>query len=447
MKQRQQDFALGVTALVFLALFLGTILFLYPLFHARGNVIAIQFPHEQGMAPLSRGSLVRLGGALEVGRVIDVQIATAPNSAAPDTQQTVFLVSAEIDADVDLYGNCRITTDQPAIGGDGFLTILSVGTPDVPLAQPIAGLPPQSFQAAIGTLSRELLAEGGLVDHLTQAVDPNAVDSAMHKVLAILDNLRAMTAELHAQLSPTDERALLRKFHQTLDNLTATTAALRSELAAGDNGAMLAKVHVALDRLSTALGDAQALITEDRPLIKETLTSVASAARTLDGELLGNLRDELDADNPASLIAKVHVAMDQVNASLGNVQELTRAGERLLKANRPKLEQTLTNLESTSAHLEHAALKILMNPRALMVGTPPHRDDQLLVFQAARSFAQAATDLDQAAGRFEAILDTVPPDGVISPQDAAELQQIYSTIRATFEHFERTEEALWQEMK
>lgn len=447
MKQRTQDFALGLTAIAVLALFMATILFIYPMFHARGREVVIHFDHDQGMAPLKEGSAVVLGGSLQIGRVLGVQLETADDPVVPGRQRMVFVVRTEIDQNVPLHGNCQITTDQPAIGGSGFISVLNLGTPEVPLSQPLKGLPPQSLASAIGQLSRRLLAPGGLVDNLDRAVQPDAEGSVMYKVLAILDDLAATTGQIKIQMSPGERDTLIAKLHAMLDDLALTTTTLRQQMAAGEDAALLAKVHVAIDRLSQGLTEATALLQEGRPLVRETLTSLAHAMRTVDEELLPDLQDEFDPANPQSLFGKVHVAMDQVNASLASVQVMTQTSERLIKTNRPAIEQTLKNLESMSAHLEHAALKILLNPRALLVGTSPQREDQLVVFQAARSFAEAAGQLNDAAGRLQAVLETLPADGQPGGVDANELRAVQGAIQAAFQRFERAEEVLWQELK
>ena len=448
MKQRKQDFALGLTAIVLLALFVATILFVYPMFHARGQEITIHFRHEAGMTPLKEGSLVILGGSQEVGRVLDIKIDQVADCERTDGGKcTVFVVRAEINDGVPLFGDCAITTDQPAIGGAGFVSIIAVGSPDVPLTQPIAGLPPQSLSAAIGTLSRQLLAKGGLVDNLTQAADPHREGSVLFKILASLDDLNVMTGELQRQLSPGEQKTLLGRFHLILDDVNATTHALRGQLAAGNETALLAKVHLALDRLNVALAEASAMLQEDRPVVLDTLNSVKHLAQTIDTDLLAALRAELDVANPTSMIAKIHAAMDHVNASLEDVQAMAAEGERMVVLSRPTLEKTLGNFQAMSEQLRLASQEVFLNPSKLIWGPGQQRGEQLLVFQAAHSFAEAATQLDSAAGRLEAVMKTLPPDGRTDAAGAAELRAIHDSVRASFQRFERAEQVLWDQLK
>jgi ABC-type transporter Mla subunit MlaD len=448
MRQRQQDFVLGLTAIVFLGLFLGTVIFLYPNLGARGQELVIHFRHEDGMAPLKPGSAVLLGGSIAVGHVRDIHIAAVqdkPGAGRPE--HTIFVVRTEVEAGLKLYGDCQITTDQPAIGGSGFVTILNVGTPGHLLVQPIEGRAPQSFQAAIGSLSRQLLAEGGLVDQLNDAVNPKLEGSLMFKVMAIVDNLTAMTRELRTQLDPEQQKTLLAKLHLILDDVAAATTMLRAQLKDGDETAALEKMHIALDRLQEGLTQANTLLADTRPLIMDTLTSVAHSAQTLDQDLLVRLQHEMDPESPTSLTGKSHRAMDQMNASLDNLVTLSADGQRMLAVNRPTIEEAVRNLKATSEALLHGVQEVALNPSKLIWGPGSQRGKQELAFQAARSFADAASELNDATGRLEAVMRTLPSGGPLTAANAEELETVRAALRASFERFERAETALWDLLK
>ena len=446
MTRRGENFALGLTTIALLALVLGTVLFLYPALRGGGRAVEIHFRHEDGMAPLKAGSMVLLADAVDVGRVRSVQIREYPATASQPAR-TVFVVAAEIREDVPLYGECRITTNQPAIGGSGYLSILRVGTPGKPLKEPIEGLPPQTFQAAIGTLSGELPKVSRFIDLLSAAADPEVEGSVLHKMLVSLDDLNAMTGELRTQLRPQEQQALLYKVHAILDELNLTTAALRGELVGGDEGNLLAKVHLGLDRLGEGLAEATAMLKEGRPLVRDTLASVEHATRTIDQEVLADLEAQLDPNDPASLLAKIHVSIDCLNASLEDLHAITTAGEHMLARNRPALERTVGNLKATSAELLHGVQELALNPSRLLWGPGSQRGKQQLAFLAARSFAAAASDLDDAAEHLEGVLQTLPPSGQFSETEAEELRQIRAAVRATFERFQQAEETFWEELK
>jgi ABC-type transporter Mla subunit MlaD len=448
MKQRRQDFALGLAVMVFVVLFVVTLLFLYPVLQAGGRAVEIHFRHEDGMAPLKAGSPVLLAGSLEVGRVRAVRVEELDAPATKGgRKRTVFVVQAELREDIPLYGNCEITSDQPAIGGSGFVSILNVGTPDVPLAGPIQGLPPQSLSATIGALSRRLLAAGGLVDQLSRVVDSEAEGSLLHKLLVSLDDVNAMTRELRAQMSPDQQEALLYKLHRVLDEVNATTAGLRAELSAGNDAALVAKLHLALTHLDEGLSEAAAMLKENRPVIRSTLATVEHAVRTVDQDVLAVLQSELDPANPTGTLGKLHTAMDRVNASLADVRSMTAAGQRMVVLSRPALEKTLENFQGMSEQLRLASQEVLLNPSKLIWGPSREREEKLLVFRAASNFAEAASQLDQAAGRLEAVLKALPADGRAAELDTREIESVYQAVQAAFQRFDRAEQVLWEQLK
>ena len=400
------------------------------------------------MAPIKTGSQILLSGSIDVGQVRDVEIEQLNvTTAQGPTKRTFFVVKTDIRRDVPLYGNCQITTDQPAIGGNGFVSILDVGTPDVPLTGPIIGLPPQSLAAAISTLSRRVLSPGGFVNRLNQAVDPDGEKSMVHKMLVSLDDINVMTRELRTQMSPQDQAAVLYKIQRMLDDLNATTAGLRTELAAGNDAGLAAKLHLALGHLDDGLRDAAAIMKDSRPTLHDTLASVSHAARTIDQDVLAALRTELDPANPTSTLGKLHAAMDRVNASLENVRAMTAAGERLVVLGRPTVEKTLDNLLSMSNQLRLTSQEFLLNPSKLIWGPSQVREEKLLVFRAASSFADAASQLDDAAARLQAVLQTLPPESTAAQVNSEEIQAIYDGVQAAFQRFGSTEQVLWDQLK
>jgi hypothetical protein len=444
-KRTQQDFLLGLAAILFVALFVASVVFLYPAVRRGGRMITIHFEHEAGMAPLKEGSAVLLSDSIDVGQVASVRIAQIPQPGEPKApRQTVFVVRAEIDGDVPLYGNARITTNQPAVGGAGYVSILNVGTPDQPLVGPIEGLPPQSLAAAISTMSRMLLGPGGLIENLNTAVDPTAEQSIVRKLLVSLNDVNAMTAALRAEMNAQDQQAFLAKIHRILDDFNATTRELRRQFATEDSAALLPRVQLALAHLDESLVEVAALVKENRPLVHSTLVSVENTARTVDADLLARVRDELDAGNPTSMLGQLHESMARVNDALLNVQEIARGSQSIVALSQPHIEQTLQNFREMSDRLRQASQEVLLNPSKLIWGPSRGREEQLVVFQAASNFAEAAGQLDTAAGRLQAVLRN---NGRLSPAEHEELQAIYDQVQASFQRFGRAEEVLWQQLK
>ena len=163
--------------------------------------------------------------------------------------------------------------------------------------------------------------------------------------------------------------------------------------------------------------------------------------------MLAALRRELDPANPDAILGQLHVAMDRVNGSLHDLQTMAAESERMIVLNRPQVEKTLQNFLDMSEQLRLASQEVLLNPSKLIWGPQREREDKLLVFRAASSFAEAASQLDNAAGRLEAVLKTLPPEGAVTGTDRKEIQAIHDAVQAAFQRFGRAEEVLWEQLK
>lgn len=446
-KTQRQDFTLGLVLILFFGLFVGTFIFLYPRWGVRTRPLVVHFRHDQGVAPVQSGSPVLLSGALQIGRVNHVFTQAAPgDSAAAKAGELLIVVEAEIDHSLPLYDDCQITTDQPPVGGAGVLVITNVGTPNRPHAQnPIVGRPPQSFAAAIGQLSRRVVGPDGLVDKLDQMVDATVDGSLMNRLLASLGDVNDMTRSLKTQLNADDQATLMAKAHLVIENLAEMTAALRAQTNATDQAAMIAKVHVALDTLNDSLIETRELLRENRPALTNTVAQVEKTA-TSANEAVGALAKEFDRTNPQTLLAKLHTGMDQLNDALSDTSEITENGRALMVMSRPTLEQTVLNLKEVSDTLVVAGQQLMLQPWRLLKEPPANELKRLDVFDAARHFATAATKLNDATARLEAVLAATDgrEDPAIKPE---ELKAIRDSLQSAFDRYKVAEQFLYEKLK
>lgn len=261
-----------------------------------------------------------------------------------------------------------------------------------------------------------------------------------------LSDINALTAALRTQLTVQEQKTLLGKIHLVLDDLNRTTATIREQMQADAGASLLAKLHAALDALHADLAEGLAMLRENRPAVRRTLASIEHATRVMDEELVANLRVELDPANPQSLLAKLHGSMDRVDAGLADLQVMTEAGKRLVVLSRPRIEGILANVTEMSEVLAQTSRDIQRNPAKLLKGPGKRQESRLGILTAAHDFAQAATDLDSAAARLQALLEVLPADGRV-PESDEEMRAIYESLRSAFERFQRAEAFFWEEMK
>jgi len=447
---RQQDFLLGVVVLGFVGLLLVSVIFIYPRLGEPTRQVVVRFEHDKGVAPLKEGSPVLLAGSIQVGKVTAVRHKLVRDPSRSDGEQELMIVARiRIARSVPLYRDCRITTDQPPVGGGGVVVIMNVGTPEagpLPEGAAVRGLPPRSLAFAIGTFMDALTGEQGLLRQARQLLDPQDRTSLVYRLLSSLDDLNAITQSIRMEVDPDEQQALLAKVHVILDHFAETTAAIRDEMRAANDAGTVARLHNVLERLDEGLTEAREMLRENRPALRDTLASVAHTTETVDTELMQRLRAELDRDNPDSMLGKLHAAMDRVNTSLEDLRAITADSRRAVTSGRHSLEQIMANVKDTSAQLKLAAAEIRSAPWRLFYRPGAREREQMTVFDAARSFAEAAIHLDDAAARLQIVLD-LSGQTPMDERGREEIRQALESLQTAFERFERAEGFLWDQMK
>ena len=355
-------------------------------------------------------------------------------------------VRCAIDRSLPLYDGCRITTNQPPVGGGGYVDILSVGVAGRPRPPgPIEGLRPQSMAATISSLSQTLTGPGGLLDKLSAQLDENDPQTVLGRLLRILAHVDAMTARLAAQLSPEEQRSLMQRLLSIMDNVQALTAALRHQTETGDPANIVGRLLASLDELNTALVEARLLISENRPAVRDALARVRQMSTTLADRVVPALAGEFDRTRADTLLGKIHQSLDALQASLENVQTITAEGRRLVVLSRPQLERTVENLKQASQRLRSGLDELMLTPWRIF----PPLDGvtrQIEVLEAARRFAEAASYLDDTTRRIDALLQA-SPDRARLLADPQELQALRGALKAAIERFDSAESYFWKQIR
>jgi len=208
--------------------------------------------------------------------------------------------------------------------------------------------------------------------------------------------------------------------------------------------AVVARLHDSLDRLNEGLATATGMLQENREPLSAAVSHMRNVGEVLEQQVAARLAAQLDPAQPASLLAKVHVAIDRLGESVRNMGAITGDARELVAVNKEQLNRTAANLKETSDHLKAASKEIRRSPWRLLY-TPSSREaQQANVLDSARAFAEAATRLDDAVVRLEAISQ---PGVATRPAGDAQLIQIREQLQRTFEQFSQAEAALWENLK
>jgi hypothetical protein len=447
MKPRKQDFLLGLAVIVFLVLFLLTVLFLARPTLGPTRPITVVFPQQESIAPVGKGSDVLLSGAVKVGTVTGVGFAKPQVESPRGSYPTLVVeVHAQVEQALPLYGDCRITTEMPLIGGTGNLVILDVGTPGVPLPPgPIYGLPAEGV-AALTTITRRLTQPGGIIDRVDQMLNPDLEGSLMNRLVLSLSDVNDITGELRLQLTVEEKSTILGKLQLVLDDIHAMSTALREQTEASAPDSAMAKLRASLDMVHADLKMVMDMLQSSQPLVRDTLTNLQHASRTINRDVLEPLSAQINPSNPDALMAKAQTAMNGVNAIITDFKVVSSLMKDTLVMGGEKIALILNNLQEMSAQLSATSRELRLNPARLIWGPGRGEQKRIAAFQAARDFAQAAQALDEAATGLRNILQAAKP-GELTPEDRRIIQEMYKSLQASFNRFDQAQRYFWEQMK
>lgn len=449
MPSQRDAVKLGATLIIVFILLFAILLWLPQTVIGGGPTqsFRVRFPQRLPLPTLEVGGKVIVAGR-PVGHVTGLDLEEMPiqPADAKGPKDLYLVVTADIDRRIPLRVDCKIRAVGEVLGGSGSLTIdVGASSQSADLGRVLEGDPPGGFGAYLESLGKELDGSNprSLLGQVKTQLDPGNAASLMAKLHKSMDDLNAVSRSVALELDADQRRSLLAKLHETLANMNAATGSLREQLESGKPDVMLGKVHAAMDSLNVALRSVVTMLEENRKPLGDTMLHVASTADKLDTRIAESIAQQTDAKNPASLMAKLHTSMDQLNAALADVGVITETTRQVFVLNHENLNKLLLNFKETSDHLKSAAKYILRNPWRLLKEPGVVETRQQAIFDAARNFAEAATRLDDASAQLRALTEL--HNGKV-PADDPDLARIRASLKQTFEAFNKAEKSLWREL-
>lgn len=456
MPRERNAFKLGLVLIVMAAVFVGAMIYIPSvLMSGRTVPIRVRFPHTYPLPPMEVGSFVLVGGqkagAISGVSIEELGMRPEPGSSQPARRLLYVVVKADVRSDLAIHRDCRVTPEGPPLGGPGLLR-LDVGSSRELLGDGtiIDGDPPSGFAAVVETFNRTIGLElngsnpSGLIGMVKRQLDDTQTNSLMTKLLRSMNDFNAVTASVRGQLDAGQRDAVMAKLVAVMDNLNATTAELRHQMDSGRPDVMLAKINGALDTLGGGLTMVNSMIKENRGPVNETVRHVAHTAETLDLRVMQNVAEQTDIRNAAGLMTKIHEAADQLNLTLKNITTVSGTAREVAVLNRENVNEILRNFKQTSEHVKSAVKFVLRRPWLLFNAPTPSQTRQQDIFDAARTFAEAASHLDDATSELSALAEL--HNGHI-PADDADLARIRAELKETFEKFQTAEASLWKQLE
>ncbi len=349
----------------------------------------VQFRVSQGATGLKRGSDVLLGGQ-KVGRVLGVTF--SGRGAGGHTVAEYVDVHVETRADLTIYENAVVALERPLLGTLSSINIRDVGSPDdraphqgatseVEAGEKIAGMiAPPAFlaDAGLGPEQTDQLrrAIADLEKSLSNAA--GVLERSGPKVEAGVEDAQKLLADMRANLAEWSKR-----IDTTVANLEKASGRLDPLLAKADAGvddvrAMIAEARAGVD-------DVRRMIGSNRERVDQIIANVESASGKLDKETMAKLNDALTSGRDA----------------LGVFSDAVSRVSTLLTEQSPNLRRTLANLRLMSDQLKLTAVEVRSQPWRLLHEPSTKELREQVLYDATRSYAEAASDLRGAAEALE----------------------------------------------
>ena len=139
-------------------------------------------------------------------------------------------------------------------------------------------------------------------------------------------------------------------------------------------------------------------------------------------------------------IHQIDEVMLKANAALGNFKMTSSRIKSFVAGHRPVMERALANAQLTTDQLKLAAIEVRRSPWRLLYKPGDDELETDNLYDAARSFAQAAGALDATVMSLQAII--ADPSG-----DNEQIQEMLDHLEALFTKFEQTERVFWDSLK
>ena len=210
----------------------------------------------------------------------------------------------------------------------------------------------------------------------------------------------------------------------------------------------LPKLANAADHASDTLTSIHGLSENANGVLGESKTDLHGTFANIN-VITSDVKQKLPAllEHADGVIVRATTALDNARGTLedlrvtvGNARDITNTARNIISGNRGKLENIILGLKATSDNLKGASAEIRRSPWRVLYRPAPGEMDNLELYDAARQFADGASNMNDAA--------TSLHDAVSNPNvDKAQVQKMIDQLNATFNNFNVVEQKLWTTVK
>ncbi len=394
-RKRHNEVLAGLLVVLSLAVALGVVLWLGAMdyFQTHGQVVSFYMPQADGSTGLTIGSEVTIGDA-SIGRITEI---------------------------VGEPGRCiyRATLRRKDILIKEDAQALVIGAPlgNTKLAMASFG---QSSQLADDAHAIKL--HGGL-------------DQAMASIADTAENIKAISISLRRELDTAQEGAIIARVHEIADNLKKASVDIVAITGNVRGQTDLANAASMFSKLAHSLDDVKAITSDSKPKIDRFLTSAADAAQTIEAYAKKDVAD---------ILARLRQSTDQIFKMASDLSEVSQQAKSIVVMNRENVEIMIDNMTQVSSNLKAMAKEVRRSPWRLLYQPTDKETRQQDIYEATRSFAEGASQLDMTVAKLDGLIKA-NPEGI--PGDSKMLKDVLKDLKDTFTRFTKAEQALWNELE
>lgn len=372
----------------------------------------VRFPLEVGATGLAEGSDVRVGGRT-VGAVGRIDLAYEDADRPPVGVD----VTIRIERGIPVFDDAVAFLERPLFGASSVINFPSLGgaasTKRLDAGARIPGLvaPPELLRnAGYGPeQSKQLRGILNRMDSITIRAD--SVVKEFDDVL--FPQLKTAINDAGSLLSDMRERS-----GPWFDRADAVTKNIES---------MSTEANAAVKDGRAFIGKIDGLLTEHEDSFSRTVANVESATESAD-TLLARINDQT--------VARLNDLLDEGRQRVKEAGDVIEQASSLLGEQAPEIRVSVANMRLASEQMKLMMGEIRRSPWRLLYRPKTHELEYELLYDSARTYASAVSDLRAASESLESVLGS---DGSRLATDGEPLKAYVARITEAFDKYRTAE--------
>lgn len=373
------------------------------------NDFTVRFSLPDGASGLKPGSIVTVGGK-EAGRVNSVEF----DRDSPDAMPTGVKVQISVYRSVTLYDDAVAFLERPLLGTVGTLNILR-GVPEAAPGKTLAG----------GSIIRGMIAPPAFLAQAGYGTDQSR---QLQNVLARADS----ASEKFDRILTTFDRdfePMVKSLRAATDDAAEVTRRVREKAPEWTEqiDKFLARAQSAAEQADQAIRDVRAAIDTNRPAIDKAIANVEKITEDIKTTSVPMLNETLASGKSGA---------EEFRVAMKDVRELLQEQE-------PNLRRALANFRLASDQFKLLGVEVRRSPWRLLYQPGTKELDSELFYDAARTYAEAVSDLRAASEALESV-----QGGNSTPQarDRQTLSDLSARLNEAFTRYNDAEKTLLKRM-